>query len=187
MGETVHPTLEYARPAGPAPMPTGALVLLSLALPGLGSLLLCGRGGLRFALLLNGAAVASVYAVGGLLAMVPPSTAARVDDWAGWLLVAGYVVILAFGLRRALRDRNRLTSEGLPQASAVGLWKSLFWVAAVAAACGLGAAFFAVGFGLILGGPHPLFLVLLAATCAASLLLIALVVNTITSQARQTR
>ena len=167
-------------------MPTGAVILLSLALPGLGSLLLCGRRSMPFILILVATLLGTLCAVGAILPLLHAHTDLhRPDDWAGWMLMAVYLLAVAWGLQRALRDRRKLDAQGLPQASAPLLWKTLFWVATAAAVFGLACAFFALGISLIWGGPHPLFVTLFAAACVASVVLIAVVATTVTGGFRR--
>ena len=179
------PALDYAPHVGPALMPTGAVILLSLALPGLGSLLLCGRRSMPFILLLIETLLGTFCAVAATLMVLDAHTDLQeLDDWAGWTLEAVYVLVVVWGLQRALRDRRQLDARGLPQASAPVLWKTLIWVATAAAVFGLACAFFTLGFMLIMGGPRPFLVALFAAACVASLLLIALIANAITCGAR---
>jgi hypothetical protein len=181
------PALDYAPPDGPALMPTGAVILLSLALPGLGSLLLCGRRSMPFVLLLIATLVGTFCAVAATLRLLHAHTDLRqLDDWAGWVLLAVYALVVMLGLRRALRERRRLDAQDSPQAAAPVLWKTLFWLAAAAAAAGLAAALLALGFALIWGGPHPLFVALFAATCLAAIVLLSLIVNTLGRGGRKT-
>jgi hypothetical protein len=114
-------------------MPAGAVMLLSLAPAGLGSILLCGRRGVRLVLLVNGATLAAA-----VLLFLAWRRFLTDEDYLG--LMSGVCALIGVvGTRLALKDRSELIAMGTPQAAPMSLWMSLFWVFAAGAGVAIGA------------------------------------------------
>ena len=153
-------------------MPTGAVVLLSFLLAGLGSLLLRGRRRIGLLLVLN----AVILVVGAILAGTWPLFL-KDEDLAGWIWAGICLLVDVLGVRFALFDRRGLVFGDAPQAASRWLWMTLFWSAATLACVGICAGAFVVIVGIGFGGPHPLLVTATAAIVVVSGLLVAAVVD----------